>query len=367
MKITAVEPFLIRGARGYTAWTLVRVRTDEGIEGIGEGFSFGWGNSEAPAIIGRHIEQLGEQVVGTGLRRIESFADDALANAPAGAHNWASAVSAIEIALWDIAGKAAGLPVYAMLGGAARDRIPLYADHGVFKNGFSVDRILAMKDAGFEMFKWDPFRGGGNPGAEAIAECVEQVATVRDAVGPDYKLAIDAHGRFHLEGAKLAARALEPFDPIFFEDPMPLDDPAGFQELSRCTSLPLATGELAQSRDVLREFLATGALSVWQPEVGNNGGIVETMKVAAMCETFGIQVAPHNWCGPVVTRAATHVCAAVSNLLYQEWASVAPEDAWERDLIDPPPRIENGRLILPDGPGLGLTLNEDLLAQRRIG
>jgi len=367
VKVAAVEPFLIEGTRGYTAWTLVRVRTDNGLEGIGEGFSFGWGDSDAPATIGRHIEQLGERVVGTDLRRIEFFAEEALANAPEGAQHWSSAVSAIEIALWDIAGKAAGLPVHALIGGADRDCIPLYADHGAFRDEFDLDRILAVKDAGFEMFKWDPFREGGDPGAEAIAECVEEVAAVRDAVGPDYKLAIDAHGRFNLEGAKLAAEALEPFDPIFFEDPMPLDDPAGFQELSRCTSLPLATGELAESRDVLREFLATGALSVWQPEVGNNGGIVETMKVAAMCETFDVQVAPHTWCGPVVTRAATHVSAAVSNLLYQEWASVAPEDAWERDLIDPPPEIKDGRLVLPDGPGLGFTLNEDLVEQRRIG
>jgi len=298
VKIAAVEPLLIKGTRGYSAWTLVRVRTGEGIGGIGEGFSFGWGNADAPAAIKAHMEELGERIVGADPRRIQLFVHDALASAPEGAQHWSSAVSAIEIALWDIAGKAAGLPVYAMLGGAVRDRIPLYADHGVFKDGFDVGRILAMKHAGFEMFKWDPFREGGNPGAEAIAACTEDVAAVRDAVGPDYKLAIDAHGRFNLEGAKLAAKALEPFGPVFFEDPMQLGDPGGFSELSQYTSLPLATGELAESRDVLRAFLAAGGLSVWQPEVGNNGGILETMKAAAMCETFGIEVPRTTGAGP---------------------------------------------------------------------
>ena len=253
-----------------------------------------------------------------------------------------------------------------MLGGAVRDTLPLYADHGVFFDGFDIDRIIAAKDAGFDMFKWDPFQEGGNPGEEAIARCIEAVAAVREAVGPDYKLAIDAHGRFNLEGAKLAAKAIELFNPIFFEDPMPLEEPEGFRELSECTSIPLATGELAQSRDVPQRFLDAGGLSVWQPEVGNNGGILETLAVAALCDAHGLKIAAHNWCGPVVTRAATHVCAVIPNLLYQEWASLAPEDAWERDLIDPPPRIENGRLILPDSPGLGFRLNEDLVRQRRV-
>lgn len=366
VKITAVEPLTITGTRSYVMWTLVRVRTDQGLEGIGEGFSFGNGGSGPPLAIQAHIQRLGEQLLGRDPSQIQLFVQDAFANAPRDAQHWSSAVSAIEIALWDIAGKAAGLPVHALLGGAVRDRIPLYADHGVFKDDFSIDRVLAMKDAGFEMFKWDPFREGGNPGAEAIARCVEDVAAVRKAVGPDYKLAIDAHGRFNLDGAKLAAEALEPMHPIFFEDPLPLNDPAGFRELSRHTPLPLATGELAESRDVLRGFLTAGGLSVWQPEVGNNGGIIETMKVAAMCETFGLKIATHNWCGPVVTRAATHACAVIPNLLYQEWASLAPEDAWERDLIEPPPRIEKGRLVLPGGPGLGFELNEKLVMQRRI-
>jgi len=366
MKVASIEPFTIKGTRGYAEWTLVRVRTDDGVEGIGEGFSFSWGDNQNARLISGHIARLGERLIGTDPNQIQTFVDEAFASAPADAPNWSSAISALEIALWDIAGKAAGLPVYAMLGGSVHETLPLYADHGVFVGGFDIARILAAKDAGFEMFKWDPFQEGGNPGEEAIARCVEDVAAVREAVGPDYTLAIDAHGRFNLQGAKLAAKAIEPFGPIFFEDPMPLGEPDGFRELSECTSIPLATGELAQSRDVPQRFLDAGGLSIWQPEVGNNGGILETLAVAAMCDEHGLKVAPHNWCGPVVTRAATHACAVIPNLLYQEWASLAPEDAWERDLISPPPQIENGRLVLPDSPGLGFTLDEDLIEQRRV-
>jgi galactonate dehydratase len=366
MKIASVEPFTIEGTRSYTEWNLVRVRTDDGIEGIGEGFSFSNRSKQNAGLISGHIAQLGRRLIGTDAGQIQAFVDEAFRMAPENAQFWSSAISAIEIALWDIAGKAAGQPVYEMLGGARRETIPLYADHGVFVGDFDLDRILAAKDAGFEMFKWDPFEEGGNPGEDAIARCAEVVGTVRDAVGPDYKIAIDAHGRFNLEGAKLAARAIEPFAPIFFEDPMPLGEPEGFRELAEWTAIPLATGELAESRDVPQRFLDTGGVAIWQPEVGINGGILETLAVADMYHARGLTVAPHNWCGPVVTRAASHVAAAIPNLLYQEWASLAPEDTWEQDLIEPAPNIVNGRLVLPDAPGLGFQLNEDLIEERRV-
>jgi len=362
IKITKVEPILIKATRGYKEWNLVRLHTDQGLTGIGEGFAWG---GKARTIAG-HIKQLGQSLVDTSPLRIEAFLHRASADPPEDKLAWFAAVSAIEIALWDIAGQVAGLPIYAMLGGKMRERIPLYADHGVFKHGFDVQRIVAMKEAGYGMFKWDPFQGGGNPGKEAIAAQVQQVAQVRRAVGPDYPLAIDAHGRFDLEGAKLAAKALEPLNVLFFEEPIHYTKPELFAPLAKSTSLTLATGEMLTTRIQLKTFLETAAVGVFQPEVGTNGGILESVKAAAMCEPYGVKIAAHNWCGPVVTRAATHVCATIPNLLYQEYASVAPEDQWELDLLDPPTQLDHGHIIPPEGPGLGSKLNEKLLKERRI-
>lgn len=362
IKITGVEPILLKATRGYKEWSLVRLRTDQGLQGIGEGFAWG---GKARAIVG-HIKQLGASLIGTSPMRIEAFLQGASAEPPPDVFAWFSAISAIEIALWDIAGQVAGLPIHAMLGGKMRDRIPLYADHGVFKHGFEVERIVALKDAGYGMFKWDPFKGGGNPGKEAIAAQVEEVAEVRRAVGPDYPLAIDAHGRFDLEGAKLAAKALEPFDVQFFEEPVHYTKPELYAQLTDSTAITLATGEMLTTRGQLKTFLESGAIGVFQPETGANGGILESVKAAAMCEPYGVKVAAHNWCGPVVTRAATHVCATIPNLLYQEYASVAPEDQWELDLLDPPTQLERGHIIPPDGPGLGSKLNEKRVKERRI-
>lgn len=362
IKITSVEPVLLKATRHYPCWLWVRIRTDQGIEGIGEGFAW---SGRTPRII-KFVEQLGRQIVGTSAIEIEKFVQRSLADRPLETQDWGAAGSAIEIALWDILGKAVNLPVYALLGGAVRDRIPLYADHGVFAEGFDIDRILAMKAAGFGMFKWDPFKGRPTDEGE-IRKQVEQVAMVREAVGPDYRLAIDAHGRFELEAAKIAAAALEPLNILFFEEPVHFQKPEWFKPIAESTSIPLSTGENITHRKEVATYLKTGALGYFQPEVGTNGGIMESVKVAAMCEPFGLKIATHDWCGPVVSRAATHVCAVIPNLLYQEWANCAPGDSWEQELLEPPTRIEDGHILLPSTPGLGFELNEKALKKRRIG
>jgi len=363
IKITKIEPILLRAARHYPAWLWVRIRTDQGVEGLGEGFC--WSGRAAKIIT--HVKQLGEKLTGTSPLRINAFVQKAFAGRPKDVLNWGAAVSAIEIALWDIAGRVADLPVHALLGGAVRKRIPLYADHGVFAKGFDVERIVMMKEAGFGMFKWDPFRGGGNPGERTIRKQLETVIKVRQAVGEDYPLAIDAHGRFNLEGAKIAARAMSPYNLVFFEEPVHYKQVKWFGQLADTTSVPLSTGEMSTHRDEVAAYMKTGALAYFQPELGVNGGILETVKTAALCESFGVKIATHDWCGPVVSRAASHVCAAIPNLLYQEWASCAPEDRWEQELLDPPARVEKGHLAVPSGPGLGAKINEKNLKRRRIG
>jgi len=363
LKITNVIPVTIQAARGYPAWIVVKVETDGGLEGIGEGFT--WAGQART--ISDCIASIGQQIKNTPATQIRSF----LNRFPprAGDRNWSAAVSAIEVALWDILGKAANLPVYALLGGKVRDKIPLYADHGIFGGadswGECVERILAVKEDGFGMFKWDPFEGSGTPEPGELRNQVKKVETVRDAVGTDYQIAIDAHNRFSVEGAIMAARALEPLDVLFFEAPT-VDEPEQLKTVADATSIPIATGELTCTRQEAKTLFDSGTLGLFQPEVGTNGGILETVKTAELAETYGLNVAPHNWCSPVVTRAASHACSVISNLLYQEYAGGAPVDSWENELLIPITQVENGHLILPDLPGLGFELNQDLIASKLI-
>tara|TARA_Y100000588_G_scaffold330212_1_gene366958 strand:+ start:765 stop:1868 length:1104 start_codon:yes stop_codon:yes gene_type:complete len=363
IRIRNVVPVTIQATRGYGEWVMVKVQTDQGIEGIGEGFTW---RGEANAVR-NHIVSIGQELVGGDPLAIESFVDRFLPIADG--REACAAVSALEIALWDILGQVAELPVCALLGGQRRQAIPLYADHGVFDGaddwGERVERIVAAKEAGFEMFKWDPFEGRGTPDPRELASQIARVEQVRNAVGDGYRLAIDAHNRFSLEGALMAAEALEPLDILFFEAPTE-DDPDLLRRIADATSIPLATGELTCSRAEAKAVLDSGALAYFQPETGTNGGILESCKTASLAQVYGVDIAIHNWCGPVVTRAASHVCATVPNLLYQEYAGGAPKNEWENDLLYPPSRVENGHLILPEGPGLGFRLNEDLVVARSV-
>lgn len=364
IEIERVSPITIKATRGYEEWVIVRILTDQGIEGIGEGFT--WRGQAST--IRSHIETIAQQITGTNPMAIEAFLKRFLFY-QATDRDWCAAVSAIEIALWDIVGKMAGLPIYTLLGGSVHQEIPLYADHGTFDGAESweeqIERILRAKEAGFKMFKWDPFEGEGTPDAKELGKQVDRVNQVREAVGKDYPLAIDAHNRFSVDGAIIAARVLEPLNIKFFEAPTK-DDPEMLRKVADATSIPLATGELTTTRKDAKALLDSGVIKVFQPETGTNGGILESCKTADIAELYDVKIAAHNWCGPIITRAATHVCARTPNLLYQEYAGGAPKNEWEHELLDPPTEIENGHLILPKGPGLGSNLNEKLIASRRV-
>ena len=364
IKIERVSPITIKATRWYEEWVIVRVLTDQGIEGIGEGFT--WRGHAST--IRSHIETIAQQITDTNPMAIEAFLNHFFFS-QATDRNWCAAISAIEIALWDIVGKMAGLPIYTLLGGSVHEKIPLYADHGIFDGAESweeqVERILRAREAGFTLFKWDPFEGEGTPDAKELGKQIDKVQQIRDAVGKDYQLAIDAHNRFSVDGAIMAARALESLNILFFEAPTK-DDPEMLRKVADATSIPLATGELTTTRKDAKALLDSGVLKVFQPEVGTNGGILESCKTADIAELYDVKIAAHNWCGPIITRAATHVCARTPNLLYQEYAGGAPKNEWEHELLDPPTQIENGHLISPKGPGLGSNLNEKLIASGRV-
>ena len=151
-----------------------------------------------------------------------------------------------------------------------------------------------------------------------------------------------------------------------FEEPVDANQPERLKPIADSTSIPIAVGENICTREEAKKVFDTEAIEIIQPELGTNGGILESFKVSAMAEVYNVKVSTHNWCGPIVTLAASHLCAAIPNLLYQEYASTAPEDSWEKEFLEPPIRIENGEIVLSDSPGLGVKINEKLLEDRRL-
>ena len=153
---------------------------------------------------------------------------------------------------------------------------------------------------------------------------------------------------------------------MFFEEPVPPDQLEAYKKVAAATSVPIATGERLANKREAKEIMATGAIKYLQPDAGDDLGILETFQMAAMAQTYGIDMAPHCWCGPVITRATAHLCAATPNLLRMEYPSTAVEDRWEPELLDPPTEVTGGEITLTDRPGLGFKINEKMLALRRV-
>jgi galactonate dehydratase len=369
IRVTKVDPVVMKGTRNLAAWILVRVKTDQGVEGIGECCSWDSSNLSRALEIRDMVDSVGARLSGSNPLLIQSHLDHWAreANSP----EWAAAMSGIEIALWDILGKVAGLPVYQLLGGAVRDRVPLYANHAVFAGATDpkerLRRALETKEAGFRMFKWDPFHGGGTPDPSSLSRALDEIRRFREGFGANFPLAIDGHGRFTLEGALSVCKRLEEFHPTFFEEPVPQNQLDAYKQISAATSIPLASGKSLASFREAKRVVDAGAIRVLQPEAGACGGILEFTRLASYAGLCGLKVAPRGWCGPVLNRATTHLCAALPNLLMQEYPVTAREDKWENDLLVPPSVIRNGEMVLPEGPGLGFELNEKLLASRQLG
>ncbi len=369
IRITAVEPLVLHGRSDPATrpWVWTRIRTDQGVTGYGE--CYAWmlerGNLKIPDL----IRGVGEQIQGSSAVSIEALRQRFW---PLGSDlEWFAALATIEIAMWDILGQVAGLPVHALLGGKVRDRIPLYANHSTFTGrdtGSRVESAVQAKEMGFKTFKWDPFVERGAPSEETIAKEVEQVRAIHDAVGSEMQIAIDAHGRYtSVDSAVTAAKLIEPFDPLFFEEPTQRGRPDLLPQVASETKVPLAVGEMHRTVAEAKEWLDTGVLNVLQPEVGNDGGILETYQMAVMADSYGVRVAPHGWVGPIAVRAATEICAVVPNLLVQEYPGSRPDHRWTQELIDPAPEVRNGELVVPDGPGLGFEVNQKEVDRIRIG
>lgn len=353
----------MRHSRTHFIW--VRIRTRKGLVGFGECYSV----ETTEQWIAKYLQTLQGRKVADLINRfyVEALKDYDPNRSFRQNMGWCSAISCLEIALWDIMGKMANQPVHVLLGGAVRDKIPIYANHAMLRGkGPSIlERILRAQAMGFDMFKFNPFTGPNVDDEKTIRKQAEFVGEVRQAVGPDFKLAHDPHLRWSnsMKGAKLALKALEPYDISFLEEPFSHRSVAMFVELAQSTSIPLATGEHMSHMDEVRTLVPTGALKYLQPDAGNFGGIAAARRACDFADAYGVRIATHNWAGPISTLATLQFNAVIPNLFKQEWPHLAYGEQWETEVVIPQLKIKQGCIDVPQGPGIGAVPDLDRLRQ----
>ncbi len=362
MKISAVTP-LVMG----TAWrnlTFVKVETDEGLTGVGEARAL----NRTDAVLGYLSEAVPHYVLGHDPFEVEKLVQRMFREDYGRVGEIVmTGIALIEIACWDIMGQALGVPVYRLLGGAVRDRIKAYA------NGwYTVERTpeefhaaaRRVVERGYRALKFDPFGAGFYEldRAEKL-RVTTLVEAVRDAVGPDVDILIEMHGRFNPATAVEMIRQLAPFKPGWAEEPVPPENLAALKKCAEAVAplgVPLATGERLHTPYEYRELFELQAADIIQPDITHFGGLLTTKKLAAWAEAYYVLVAPHNVGGPVSTAAALHLAACTPNFKIQEFFNDFAE-AYVMEAAPGVPPVVDGYFALPEGPGLGVRLNEDVI------
>ena len=342
----------------------VRLETDDGIYGWGECYTQGDRDQQIVA----HLDQMERYVVGWDATQIKQFTD-AMYNdfaARRGARDYYSAISGIEQALWDIAGKRLGVPVYELLGGACRERIRVYANG--WANSQSHEHLAesaqAMVERGFTAMKFDPIPG---PWRTLIStaderEAIERVRVVREAVGPDVEILVEIHRRLAPMHAVRLAREIEQYRPFWYEEPVLAENINALAAAKAEINIPVVTGEELYTKFEFREVFEQRAADIINPDVCNVGGILELKEIAAMAETYFVAVSPHNFNSTTVGLAATlQVSAMIPNFLITEFFVNLEE--WGREVAVTPFEVVDGYIDLPRGPGLGIDLDEAALAR----
>lgn len=344
-------------------WIFVKVSTDEGIDGWGEMIS---GTKTETVAAG--AKELGERILGRNPFEIERIWQELHRSFFRGGPINGTIISGLEMALWDIKGKALNVPVYEFLGGLARDRIRVYSWIGgdrpddivsEAKDRLSKGFTAIKMNAASEMHYVDSFK--------KVQEVVDRIASIRSAVGDDLEIGIDFHGRVHRPMAKVLSKALEPYHPMFLEEVVLPENWDSFGDIAREVAIPLATGERLYTRWQFKELFRQGAIDIIQPDVALAGGIWETRKIAAMAEAFDIAVAPHAPYGPVSLAASLQVDAATPNVFIQE-QSLGIHYNRGFDLLD---FVKNKEIFqfkgsyveIPKGPGLGIEMDEDMIKE----
>ncbi len=373
MKIIKVKTWLVEGIK-YN-WTLLKIETDDGLYGWGEATN--WPGSP---LIEAACQHVGDFITGLDARRIDFIWTKIYRDM-----NWLgqsgpllSAISAVDIALWDIKGKALGVPVYELLGGAYRTKIQLYANYWFIDGGHTPEDYARQAretiECGFTALKFDPFAHTGYWYGEDLSSngglterqkrlAIEIVRAVAEAVGPEVEIAIETHAFLNAPTAVEMAHRLSHlnFNCMWYEEPALPEYPDSIADIRRQISLPVCVGERIHSRFMARPILEKHAADILMPDITRCGGISEMRKIANLAETYNIPIAPHNPNGPLSTIASAQTMATVPNFYRQEFMS--KDVAWRDACLSHPLPIEDGFLILPDRPGLGFDVDEDALAR----
>jgi L-alanine-DL-glutamate epimerase-like enolase superfamily enzyme len=376
VKVADVRTFVVGNPPprfGGRSFVFVKLTTDGGVTGIGEAYTATFSPHLVAAMIEEvatrhvvghdpfHVERLWREVYGRGFALRPDL-------------TMGGVVSALEMACWDIVGKETGRPVYELLGGRVHDTlrcytylypppgVDVYAEHPVYTDpDVAAERAAAEVARGFTAVKFDPagpysVYDGRQPGLVDLERSVRMVRAVREAVGTRADILFGTHGQFTPSGAIRLAAQLAPYDPMWFEEPVPPDDIDGMARVARATSIPIAAGERLTSKYEFAAVLRAGAVSIVQPNLGRCGGLLEGKKIASIAEVHGAQLAPHLYCGPIVGAANIQLATCSPNFVILE--SIQDWGGFHAELLTTPIRWEDGRVIPPTTPGLGVELDE---------
>jgi galactonate dehydratase len=388
MKITGVRTFPVETPaphHGGFRWLFLRLDTDAGISGYGEVMLLASGIS-VPVEVALIEDLVSRYVVGHDPYDSEMLFERLYAQAGYSHYpeqTKLAILSGLDIACWDIVGKDLGRPVHQLLGGRVRDRVRTYTyiyedSHGTRPAGrfwlhpeAVAERALVYADQGFTALKLDPMGEARDASAANFGQVIPlqyslsaldtaeaTVRLIREAVGSRCDILIGTHGQMTAAAAIRLARRLEPFDPLWFEEPVPPEDMAEMAKVARATSIPITTGERLTTKYDFARLIAAEAASIFNFDVGQVGGILEAKKVAILAEAHYLQITPHVYGGPLIAAASVQLGACCPNFLIME--SIERCDGFYAELVDPPLEWSEGYLVVPDRPGLGHDLREDV-------
>src|SRR5262245_17862308 len=362
MKIVDVQTTVV-GAP-WRELTFLELETDAGLVGLGEVRMV----NKTDALLACIHELALRHVIGTDPFDVERLAWNVqVAEYGRPGEVAMSALAAFEIACWDLVGQALGVPVWKLLGGQVRSRVPAYAN-GWYQTerdpAATADAARAVVERGYRALKLDPFGAAfGRLSRDELRLAVRVAGAVREAVGADVELMIEMHGRFTPSAAAEIGRALEELEPAWLEEPIPPENPAALRRVRAATHLPIATGERAHTLDDCRELVEDGCVDVLQADLTHFGGFLPMKSLAKWSGVHYLELAPHNVCGPVGTTANLHLAACTPNVRVLEHFNDFA-DAWVAGLVDQAPTVSatDGCFAIPDRPGLGLALDHDACA-----
>ena len=359
MKITAIETCTV--SAGWKNWLLLRLHTDSGLHGIGEGTLNGFIRTTETAV--RELEHL---AIGQDPRQVNLLSKRLMDSVSLdGGHIHRTAVAVIEVACWDILGKSLGVPIHQLLGGRVRDSVPAYAN-GWYRTERTPEAFVQAAEAvvgmGFHALKLDPFgTAQGFIDENELQLSHDIVAALRQHFGPQLRILIDVHARFTEADALRAARRLAPLDIFWWEEPTTREREQPANAVALQSPIRVATGEMYDTVGQFYTLAAGGGVNIFQPEPMSLGGITNTLAVAHLAQAHGSWIAPHQSGGPVATAVCLQLAACVPNFLIQEHFD-AFNEPWVRDLVTWHPRLDpsTGHLSLPDAPGLGIDFHMDV-------